>query len=111
MSVYVYTRISTKKTGKHDLSLPMQKYAIDNYCKTNNLFIVKYFTEMVSAGNMYNLHKLMRLLKSCRKNDIIMFANVSRFSRNYTQAVYILDKLTKNGVQFYSVDLQSLILR
>lgn len=92
------------------VSIDIQKARILQFCRENQFHIASLYTDIGhSAKDMNNLIALQKLLsdvndvsdfKSQLPREIIVF-DVSRFSRNSTQAINILDILNKQKVNTY----------
>ena len=104
---YIYARISNKK---HDgISIDVQTKTLMEYCKQNNICIKQIYVDNgISANNMNNLHSFYRLCNDLDndKTDIstnimILFYDVSRFSRNSTQAMKYLDMFEDKNINLY----------
>ena len=71
--VYAYLRVSTDNQ-----TVENQRYEIDKYIKGLGLKIDKYIEETISGGKEVNKRKLGKLLKICKKGDIIVASEISR---------------------------------
>jgi len=77
----------------------MRKYATGN-----NLTVYGCFTDGgISAANMNNQFALLELKKCLKKGNTLLFNDISRFSRNMTQGVKLLNDLHNRGVKCISV--------
>ena len=101
-NVYIYTRVSTKKsTG---VSLEVQLNTIINFCKQNNCQIIDIKTDDgISAKNMNNLKELNKLIDNLNKiqddtEKYIFIYDISRFSRNLLQALTLLNNFLKKKI-------------
>ena len=110
---FIYTRTSTLK--KDAVSLDVQLNSIVQYCKQGHLRITGVYTDAGrSAKNMEKLHELNKLVKDIT-NDNFEYENnndkyllksfiaydVSRFSRNFTQALNIINKMCNSEINIY----------
>lgn len=97
--------------GENSTSIEVQKQELSNLAKRSNLLIQAIGSDTgKSAKDMKNLKGLEFLCdqiaefndsedKDCPRGPVYLYVwNVSRFSRNTTQAVALLDQLTSSGV-------------
>jgi len=90
MSSISYCRVSTKNQSINGRSLDEQAKIISIYAINNNLNIIQYISEIMSG-------KKNRYLSNNINNGIknIIFADVSRFSRNVKEGLTLINKLKK----------------
>jgi site-specific DNA recombinase len=100
--VYGYVRVSTQKQGE-GVSLIEQKSAIEEFTKKNDLHIIRWFEEKVTAAKEGRpaFNEMMKLLTK-GKADGVCFHKIDRSSRNYGDWNRI-NILADAGVDFYSV--------
>jgi DNA invertase Pin-like site-specific DNA recombinase len=103
---YVIGYARTSKGRDDNISIAVQEQEIFNICVQNNYTLHFIATENgKSARNMDNLTELKFILdyiKSCHSGGlkkVLMFYDVSRFSRNTAQALTILDDLKNNDIE------------
>ncbi len=100
--VYGYVRVSTQKQGD-GVSLIEQKAAIEDFAKKNNLTVIHWFEEKVTAAKEGRpaFNEMMSLLTK-GKADGVCFHKIDRSSRNYGDWNRI-NILADAGINFYSV--------
>ena len=103
---YIYCRVSSKKQSNNThghTSLEVQEELCRKYCNDNNIKVVKVVKEAYSAKNLNILNGLNYLCDIACKGQKIIFYDVSRFSRNTSQALNLIEKLSNNDVSIYAV--------
>jgi DNA invertase Pin-like site-specific DNA recombinase len=101
-SAYIYLRTSRARISDSQVSIDVQKRDMLKHCKDNNVMIKGIFAdEGTSARNMDNLEGLNLILKEIQPYDYLLVWDVSRFSRNCSQAVQLLDNLALRHIKVY----------
>jgi DNA invertase Pin-like site-specific DNA recombinase len=95
---FAYIRVSTEK--QH---LENQMNEVKNFAHSRGITIDKWVTETVSGKTDKGRRKLGRLLKSLKKNDILIVSEVSRLSRNLTEIMTIVGSCLEKGINVYSI--------
>ena len=78
-----YLRYSTPKQGA--LSFEYQTEEIVKYCNTNNLLLMKTFSDSACRGKNAKRPAFLEMIEEAKSNpewDVILLYNLSRFSRN-----------------------------
>lgn len=95
----LYERVSTDEQAKYGYSVTAQMFALEEYCKKNDIKIVDHYKdEGVSAGKPASKRpEMTRLLNDVRdgKIDIILFTRLDRWYRStklYYKVQEVLDK-------------------
>lgn len=96
----IYTRISTSKQ-QIGTSLDAQLFLCQNYCKKNNYKVIQTYAEISSATNLNKQKKLLEIIDF--KNINLVILEPSRFSRNLTNFVDILNKCKNNNIILHFV--------
>lgn len=106
MSAYIYCRLSNanKKNPFPPPSLKNQINTCEMYCFKNNLNIIDIFDQIKTARNGKNKYQLLYILEQMNEKDILIIPNVSRFSRNFTIGLKMLNKFAKKNIDVYSVE-------
>ena len=87
-----------------NFSLETQKDILFKYCKDNKFLVSSIeMDDGVSARDPTKLKGLQEVIKNIKKDETLLFLDLSRFSRNTTIGIQILDDLHKRGVKIYSV--------
>jgi site-specific DNA recombinase len=104
-----YARVSTDEQAEQGFSLAHQKAALEQYCKFNDIKILKHFEENGASGKDFNrpeFNKLMEYTKKEFKNiDAIVFIRWDRFSRNLEESLRYKRIFLKMGIELMSIDL------
>ena len=82
-----YLRYSTPKQGA--LSFEYQTEEIVKYCNTNNLLLMKTFSDSACRGKNAKRPAFLEMIEEAKSNpewDVILLYNLSRFSRNEEDA-------------------------
>ena len=95
---FAYIGVRTEK--QH---LENQMNEVNNFAHSRGITIDKWVTETVSGKTDKGRRKLGRLLKSLKKNDILIVSEVSRLSRNLTEIMSIVGGCLDKGVNVYSM--------
>lgn len=106
-NVIAYTRVSTKDQKEHGYSLKDQKYAIERFCESEEMNIVKFYVEDHSAKNFDRPEyiKMLQYLKNNYKDiNYILVHKWDRFSRNTTESYSEIKKLRKLGIEVNCID-------
>lgn len=82
---YGYIRVSTDRQ-----TVENQRFEINAFCKRQNLTIDGWIEETISGTKNYDKRKLGSLLKTVKKDDLIICAELSRLGRNLFMIMEIL---------------------
>lgn len=112
MKAAIYIRVSTTDQALHGYSLNAQEELLRSYAKANNMTIVGvYADEGISASKALHKRKaILQLLDDAEqgKVDVILFKDLSRWSRNPSQFYAVQDMLDKCSVSWIAVDQPNL---
>ena len=103
---WMYCRVSSDKQANFlegHTSLETQQEKIYNYANENNINIEHCYYDICSARKIENQYYLRELINNCNSGDTIIFYDISRFSRNTADALNLLNMLSKNNIQVYSL--------
>ena len=96
--IYGYIRVSTdKQTVKN------QRYEINQFCKKNLLTVNKWIEEVISGTKKVNERKLGKLIKSMKKDDILICSELSRLGRNLLMIMGILNECMNREIQVWTI--------
>ncbi|MCM1265429.1 MAG: recombinase family protein [Candidatus Gastranaerophilales bacterium] len=103
---FSYKRISTKEERG------LQKYnrqtaAIDKYAKANNIEFVAEFQEDVSGKSFDNRKEWNRLERLLQSGDIVIFKDISRFTREAEAGYKKYMELLEKGIDLIFIDNQT----
>ena len=103
---FSYKRISTKAERG------MQKYnrqesAIKKYAEANGIEFVAEFKEDVSGKNFDNRKEWNRLEKLLQRGDVIVFKDISRFTREAENGYKKYMELLEKGIELIFIDNQT----
>lgn len=103
----IYTRVSTDEQANSGYSLQHQKAILEQYCKMNNIEIVKHYQDDFSAKTFDRpeIKKAFDYIKNNKKDvDLFLFTKWDRFSRNQEEAIKAIRQLHNFGIQVNSVE-------
>lgn len=111
--VYGYIRVSSDKQ-----TVENQRFEINKFCKRERLTIDGWIEETISGTKSYDKRALGCLLKSIKKDDLIICAELSRLGRNLFMIMEILNICMVKGVKVWTIkdnyrlgdDIQSKVL-
>ena len=93
----LYRRVSTTDQKKYGGSLSSQKDSLREFCRKNEINIIKEYEEDFSAKNFDrpSIQNLLKFAKENRKDiDYILISNWDRFARDVSGALNVI-KSTK----------------
>ena len=102
--VYAYTRVSTERQGTKGVSLEEQKYAIERYAKQNNLTVIHWFEERVTAAKSGRpaFTNLISFLRAGLAEGVVIH-KIDRSARNLKDWAELVD-LADQGVEIHFVN-------
>lgn len=102
---YIYARYSSSK--QNDATIDLQLDMCRGYAERNNMVIVDEFIDRAkSAKNIYREDLQNMIDKATSKKDTVDYVlvyKIDRFSRDVQGALFLIEKLGKNGVRIKSV--------
>ena len=99
----LYARFSS--SNQREESITAQVRAMTEYCKRNNITIVRIYSDEAKSATTDKRPEFQRMIADSKERefDIVLVHKLDRFSRNrYDSAIYQRE-LKKNGVTLYSV--------
>ncbi len=96
--IYGYIRVSSDKQTTAN-----QKFEIDNYCKSQGLYLDKLIEEIISSTKKIEERKLGKLLRQLKKDDLLIVSELSRLGRNLMQIMKILHDCMENEIRVITV--------
>ena len=103
----IYTRVSTKEQADNNLSLETQKKACEQYAVKSKYHIAGHFGgtfESAKTDERKQFNNMLAFVKKSReKISYIIVYSVDRFSRSGANAIYIAEKLKKEGITVFAV--------
>lgn len=108
MKTALYIRVSSQEQEMHGYSLDAQEKLLRDYAKKNGMEVYGLYADRGKSANKA-LHKrteLLRMVKDAEngKFQIIVFKDITRWSRNSSQYWMIQDRLDKAGVSWIAVE-------
>lgn len=106
-SAIIYTRVSSKgQSAFGTISLQVQEQKCREFCESKNIKVLKVYQDVRSGFDMTKLDGLQRAvrhLKRTNKNTMFVVYDVSRFSRNQTTGLSLLEQIRAKSRMVYSV--------
>ena len=103
-----YVRVSTIEQASNGLSLAAQRDLLKRYAEEHEMEIVEiYADEGVSAAKSLDKRtQILRLIADAEKHrfSVILFKDITRWSRNSAQYFAVQDRLDKAGVSWIAVE-------
>lgn len=110
---YGYIRVSTdKQTGEN------QRFEILEFCKKQNIIIDSWIEETITGTLDPKKRQLGKLLKTVKKEDLIICSELSRLGRSLFMIMSVLNYLMEKEVRIWTIkdnyrlgdDIQSKVL-
>ena len=102
----IYTRVSTKEQADNNLSLETQRKACEQYALKSKYTIAGYFGGTFESAKTDERKQFNNMLafvkKSKEKISYIIVYSVDRFSRSGANAIYIAEKLKREGITVFA---------
>jgi len=96
--VYGYIRVSTDKQ-----TVENQRYEINRFCTRNVLVVDKWVEETISGVKQIHERKLGKLLKTMKKDDILICSELSRLGRNLLMVMSVLNQCMEKDIQVWTI--------
>ena len=93
-----YIRVSTDRQ-----SVKNQRFEIEQFCKAKNLNVELWIEETISSTKDLNDRELGRLLKSMKKNDVLIVSELSRLGRNLMEIMSILHHCMIGDIKVFTI--------
>lgn len=110
---YGYIRVSTDKQ-----TVENQRFEIQHYCEKNKIQIDAWIEETITGTLDPKKRQLGKLLKTVKKNDLIICSELSRLGRSLFMIMSVLNFLMEKEVRIWTIkdnyklgdDIQSKVL-
>ena len=103
---FSYKRISTKEERGLQ-KFTRQASALEKYSKANNVEFVAEFQEDVSGKSFTNRKEWNRLEKLLQSGDVVVFKDISRFTREAETGYIKYMELLEKGIDLIFIDNQT----
>ncbi len=103
----VYCRVSSLQQSNFSdgcVSLQAQENVCREYCNRNKIPVVQSIHEVQSGRDMTKLKLLNRAVRKLAPGTVIVFYNITRFSRNVLQGLNLLNLIAKKQGSVYAVN-------
>jgi len=103
----LYRRVSTTDQKKYGGSLSSQKDSLREFCRKNEINIIKEYEEDFSAKNFDrpSIQNLLKFAKENRKDiDYILISNWDRFARDVSGALNVIKSTKEYGIEINSIN-------
>ena len=101
----IYARFSSD--NQRDESIDAQVRAIEEYCKKNNIQIVKVFVDRAKSATSANRPEFQNMIKYCEADttgiSMVIVHKLDRFSRDKYDSAMYKQKLKVKGIRVVSV--------
>ena len=94
----LFCRVSSKRQKDEGVSLDVQAENLEQYCKDNNLIILKDFSidESSTRGERKQYHEMLEYAQTCQGKVAIIVNYVDRLQRSFDDT-FLLNQLRKEG--------------
>ncbi|RYE27911.1 MAG: invertase [Sphingobacteriaceae bacterium] len=96
--IYAYIRVSTDRQ-----TVENQRFEILKYCAGKKIHVDDWIEEVVSGTRRSEDRKLGQVLKSLKKNDILIVSELSRLGRNLMEVMSILHSCMEKESKVYAI--------
>ena len=108
MIAALYVRVSTAEQDLHGYSLEAQEKLLRDYAARNSMTIFGLYADRGKSANkaLSKRTELLRMVDDAEHGrfDIILFKDITRWSRNSAQYYMIQDRLDKASVSWVAVE-------
>jgi DNA invertase Pin-like site-specific DNA recombinase len=98
MVIYAYIRVSSNKQ-----TLENQRFEIKCFCEKNDIIAETWIEETISGTKQPEYRKLGKILKTMKKDDVLISSELSRLGRNLFMIMSILNDCMKREIQIWTV--------
>ena len=105
MNAYIYTRVSHTSQADKGTSLDNQMDRLRQFCALNGWTIAGEYIDPAYSGRNFKRPAFQKMMADLRSNSIVLVHSLSRFGRNTREVLDQIDKLTKQDIMFYSMDI------
>jgi DNA invertase Pin-like site-specific DNA recombinase len=96
--IYGYIRVSTDRQ-----TVENQRFEINQFCTKNTFVVGKWIEETISGAKEVKDRKLGKLLKSMKRDDILICSELSRLGRNLLMIMGILNECMNRNIQVWTI--------
>lgn len=96
--IYGYIRVSSDKQNTENQRFEILKFADSKKFKVNT-----WLEETVSSTKKLEKRKLNSLIKSLKKNDVLIVSELSRLGRSLMEIMTILNSLMEKNVRVFAI--------
>ena len=105
MNAAIYVRVSTKDKGQ---TTDNQEYSIREYCKNNNIQIVKTYSDIISGSKSVTKRTgMLQMFEDCKLKifDTVIFWSIDRITREGTEQLFTyFQELAKHKINWISLN-------
>ena len=98
-----YARVSTSMQATDGFSLDTQRTHIQAVATIKGLPLIMFVDEGLSGKTMDTRPELQRALESLQHADVFCVYDLSRFARNTSDSLIMLDRVERAGAEFCSI--------
>ena len=104
MTIFIYARVSKANEVSEIATIDNQISQCSAFARNRYPSIKQeVFSEVCSARVFEKQKELNKLIKKISSNDILIFYNVSRFTRDSSEGITLLNSLNQKKVRIHSV--------
>ena len=96
--VYGYIRVSTDKQ-----TVENQRYEINRFCERNVLVVGRWVEESISGIKSVYDRELGKMLKTMKKDDVLVCSELSRLGRNLLMIMGVLNECMERNIQVWTI--------
>lgn len=104
---FAYLRLSNEEAqGGESSSITNQRMIVQNYCKQNNITLVREFVDDGYSGGNFNRPGFKEMLKQLEqgKANLVITKDLSRLGRDMREASYYAEQFfPEHGIQFLAI--------
>ena len=104
---FAYLRLSNEEAqGGESSSITNQRMIVQNYCKQNNITLVREFVDDGYSGGNFNRPSFKEMLKQLEqgKANLVITKDLSRLGRDMREASYYAEQFfPEHGIQYIAI--------
>ena len=110
---FAYLRLSNEEAqGGESSSITNQRMIVQNYCKQNNITLVREFVDDGYSGGNFNRPGFKEMLKQLEqgKANLVITKDLSRLGRDMREASYYAEQFfPEHGIQYIAIKVKDVL--